>query len=54
MTFAATPAFAQTSVSVAVRHATRAVGTHDVLPATAQGLVVGTSTRLMGRLGAWG
>ena len=51
-----TPAttLAQTSVSVAVRHATRAVGTHDVLPATARGLVIGTSTQVAGRLGAWG
>ena len=54
MIFAGAPAFAQTSVSVAVRHAMRAVGTHDVLPATAQGLVIGTSTQVIGRLGAWG
>ena len=47
MALGGAPAFAQTSVSVAVRHATRAVGTDDVLPATAQGVV-------MGRLGAWG
>ena len=56
MTFGAVPAFAQTSVSVAVRHATRAVGTHDVLPATAQRLVIGTSTRVIGPavlLGTW-
>ncbi|MCY4076508.1 MAG: hypothetical protein OXH04_13880 [Acidobacteria bacterium] len=54
LTLGGAPAFAQTSVSVALRHATRAVGTHDVLPATAQGVVIGTSTRVIGRLGAWG
>ena len=29
------------------------VGTHQTLPATANGLVVGASTRVTGRLGAW-
>lgn len=49
----ATPALAQTSVSIALRRAGRVVGTHATLPATAHGLVIGTSTRVAGRLGAW-
>ena len=36
-----------------MRHAGRVVGTHDTLPVRANGLVVGASTRVVGRLGAW-
>ncbi len=50
---AAAPAFAQTSVSIAMRRAGRVVGTHATLPETANGLVIGVSTRVAGRLGAW-
>ena len=50
----ATPVAAQTSLSIAMRRAGRVVGTHEVLPETANGLVVGVSTRVIGRLGAWG
>lgn len=53
MAFAATPVFAQTSLSIAMRRAGRVAGTHEVLPATASGLVFGASTRVVGRLGAW-
>ena len=51
--FVATPLSAQTSLSIAMRRAARVVGTHETLPATANGLVVGASTRVIGRLGAW-
>ena len=50
---AATSVSAQTSLSIAMRRAGRVVGTHETLPATANGLVVGASTRVAGRLGAW-
>ena len=50
---AATPVSAQTSLSIAMRRAGRVVGTHEVLPATANGLVIGASTQVVGRLGAW-
>lgn len=53
MVLAATPALAQTSISIALRRAGRVVGTHATLPATAHGLVVGASTRVTGRLRAW-
>lgn len=49
----ATSASAQTSLSVAMRRAGRVVGTHETIPATANGLVIGASTRVTGRLGAW-
>ena len=49
----AVPVSAQTSVSIALRRAGRVVGTHATLPETAHGLVVGASTRVAGRLGAW-
>ena len=39
----ATPVAAQTSLSIAMRRAGRVVGTHEVLPETANGLVVGVS-----------
>ena len=51
--FVATPVSAQTSLSIATRHAGRVVGTHETLPATANGLVIGASTRVIGRLGAY-
>ena len=53
MVLAATSVSAQTSLSVAMRRAGRVVGTHETIPATANGLVVGTSTSVKGRLGAW-
>ncbi len=53
MALAAAPVSAQTSLSVAMRRAGRFVGTHEVLPATANGLVFGASTQVVGRLGAW-
>lgn len=53
MALVATSVSAQTSLSIAVRRAGRVVGMHDVLPATANGLVFGASTQVVGRLGAW-
>ena len=47
------PALAQTSISIAVRSAARVDGTHHTLPATAQGLAIGVSTPIAGRLGAY-
>ena len=50
----ATPsAFAQTSVSIAMRSAGRVAGTHQTLPAKANGLAIGVSTRITGRLGGY-
>ncbi len=53
MACAATSLSAQTSLSIAMRRAGRVVGTHETLPATANGLVLGVSRRVTGRLGAW-
>ena len=53
MVLVATSVSAQTSLSVAIRRAGRVVGTHETIPATANGLVIGASTRVIGRLGAW-
>ena len=53
MVLAANAVSAQTSLSIAMRRAGRVVGTHETIPATANGLVVGASTRVIGRLGAW-
>lgn len=53
MVLAANAVSAQTSLSIAMRRAGRVVGAHETIPATANGLVVGASTRVMGRLGAW-
>lgn len=50
----ATPsALAQTSVSIAMRSAGRVAGAHQILPAAANGLAIGVSTRIAGRLGAY-
>lgn len=46
-------AFAQTSISIAMRSAARVDGTHHTLPATANGLAIGVSTPIAGRLGAY-
>ena len=53
MGFVTTPVSAQTSLSIAMPRAGRVVGTHEVFPATANGLVFGASMRVVGRLGAW-
>ena len=53
MVLAATTVSAQTSLSIAMRRAGRVVGTHETLPERANGLVIGASTRVIGRLGAW-
>ena len=44
-------AFAQTSITVAMRSAARVNGTHQTLPATANGLAIGVSTAIAARLG---